>query len=114
MPSCPVVAYKLVEHARYKSVAEAARCLGVRPNAVREAVERGHSCRDLKWRYADMPVECQPLDKPVRRRCPVVWEGVRYESILAASGGDRAKYMRIWYALKRANSKQEGGSNGGN
>jgi hypothetical protein len=102
MPSCPVVAYKLVEVARYTSVAEAARELGVCRNAVREAVERGHSCRDMKFRYADMPVACQPLNKPARRRRPVIWEGVQYESIYAAAGGRGAKYNRIWNALNRA------------
>jgi hypothetical protein len=50
----------------FPSMTHAARFLKVNPQAVKYAAERGTRCRGYRFRFADMPVECQPFNPQVR------------------------------------------------
>jgi hypothetical protein len=101
----PITLYKIVEVAKFRSMAEAARYVGVSKEGVRDAINKGIECNGYRFRFSDMPIDCQPF-RPNRRRhrVPVIWEGKAYPSILAAAGKNRTLYKKIWdYSMRARN-----------
>ncbi len=99
----PIAVYG--EVARYESVNEAAKALGRSKSAIKRAVNKRCAMGKNFVLLADMPIECQPINK-YRYRKPVIWEGVEYPSISAAAKGDRKLFMRISRARQKAIEQQ--------
>lgn len=101
----PVVIY--AEAARFKAARHLAKALSVPASTVRRAAIEGSPVKGYFIRYADMPLECQPIPPKPHYAVPVIWEGKPYPSIMAAAGGDRAKWNRIWRASVAAGHRPQ-------
>ncbi len=103
----PVMALQMV--GMFPSKAAAARHFGVTRSHVYEAVENGHQCKGVWFRYSDMPAKFQPLRDA--RETPVVrvHDGVMFKSKSAVIG-DAApavaqrsnEWHREWMRLSRS------------